>query len=90
MKTTGFAVFEISGTFIGGRLIEVFLSRTKASQYATECRNKLEGKDRPEYDDYGLCEGTDYIVSACDLNLTEEVRNEKSKTGKKTRSTKKR
>jgi hypothetical protein len=49
------------------QMVEVHLDESAAEQRKVELNNSIPDSDKPEYDDYGLIEGYDYVI--VDLEL---------------------
>ena len=48
--------------FLDNEMLKAFDSLDKAKAYCKEMEDKLPLEEKPEYDEYGLSEGTEYIV----------------------------
>jgi len=56
-----YLVFENKGLFNGAIVVKAFSSKKKAQKYAHSMARKQ--KNKPQYDDWGLCDGIEYIVA---------------------------
>jgi hypothetical protein len=61
-----YLVFENRALSNGSLVVKAFSSKLKAETFA---RNKQKRqKNKPQYDDWGLCEGIEYIVAKIKVN----------------------
>jgi hypothetical protein len=56
-----YLVFENRGLFNGALVVKAFSNKKKAEKYAIRMTRRQ--KNKPQYDDWGLCEGVEYIVA---------------------------
>lgn len=56
-----YLVFENRALYNGAIVIKAFSSKKKAEKFALSMSRRQ--KSKPEYDDYGLCDGVEYIVA---------------------------
>ena len=55
-----YLVLENHSSMMGTIIVKAFDTKEKADKFAAKMQKKE--KHKPEYDDWGLCEGTEYIV----------------------------
>lgn len=61
-----YLVFENKGMFNGSLVVKAFSSESKAAKFAASKAKRQ--KNKPQYDDWGLCEGVEYIVAKLRVN----------------------
>jgi hypothetical protein len=61
-----YLVFENRAMLDGAIVVKAFSSKTKATKFAN--RKAKRQKNKPQYDDWGLCEGIEYVVTKIKVN----------------------
>ena len=61
-----YLVFENRAILNGSIVMKAFSSKEKAAKFAKNKEKRQ--KNKPQYDDYGLCEGIEYIVAKLKVN----------------------
>jgi hypothetical protein len=56
-----YLVFENRAMLNGAIVVKAFSSKEKAAKFAKNKEKRQ--KNKPQYDDWGLCEGVEYIVA---------------------------